>query len=74
MLTEKKKCRFCLINVQRKADRKNDIQTMSVQEFKTEHPIDIAKRYAKDMGIEFNDDMKELFEEALTDVNQESRQ
>lgn len=74
MLTEKKKCRFCIINVQRKADRKNDIQTMSVQEFKTEHPIDIAKRYAKDMGIEFNDDMKELFEEALTDVNQESRQ
>ena len=46
---------------------------MSVQEFKTEEPIGIAKRYAEDLGIEFDDDMKEMFNETLRALKDEER-
>jgi len=46
---------------------------MSVQEFKTEKPIDIAERYAEDIGVEFDDDMKELFKETLALLKEEER-
>lgn len=46
---------------------------MSVQEFKTEEPIGIAKRYAEDMGIEFDNDMKKLFNETLAALKEEER-
>ena len=46
---------------------------MSVQEFKTEKPIDIAERYAEDICVEFDDDMKELFNETLALLKEEER-
>ena len=46
---------------------------MSVQEFKTEEPIGIAELYAEDLGIEFDSDMKELFNETLTTLKEEER-
>ena len=46
---------------------------MSVQEFKTEEPIEIAERYAEDLGIDFDSDMKELFSEALAALKEEER-
>lgn len=46
---------------------------MSVEEFKTEEPIEIAKRYAEDLGIEFDSDMKELFNETLAALKEEER-
>ena len=46
---------------------------MSVQEFKTEEPIGIAERYAEDMGIEFDGDLKELFNETLAALKDEER-
>ena len=46
---------------------------MSVQEFKTEKPIDIAERYAEDIGAVFDDDMKELFNETLALLKDEER-
>lgn len=46
---------------------------MSVQEFKTEEPIGIAERYAEDMGIEFDSDLKELFNETLAALKEEER-
>lgn len=73
LLTEGKKCRFCVINTHRLKKDHREAKVMSVQEFKTEKPIDIAERYAEDIGVEFDDDMKELFNETLALLKEEER-
>lgn len=73
ILTEGKKCRFCVINTHRLKKDRREAKVMSVQEFKTEKPIDIAERYAEDIGVEFDDDMKELFKETLALLKEEER-
>lgn len=73
LLTEGKKCRFCVINTHRLKKDRREAKGMSVQEFKTEKPIDIAERYAEDIGVEFDDDMKELFNETLALLKEEER-
>ena len=73
LLTEGKKCRFCVINTHRLKKDRREAKVMSVQEFKTEKPIDIAERYAEDIGVEFDDDMKELFRETLALLKEEER-
>ena len=73
ILTEGKKCRFCVINTHRLKKDRREAKVMSVQEFKTEKPIDIAERYAEDIGVEFDDDMKELFKETLALLKDEER-
>ena len=73
ILTEGKKCRFCVINTHRLKKDRREAKVMSVQEFKTEKPIDIAERYAEDIGVEFDDDMKELFNETLALLKEEER-
>ena len=73
LLTEGKKCRFCVINTHRLKKDSREAKVMSVQEFKTEKPIDIAERYAEDICVEFDDDMKELFNETLALLKEEER-
>lgn len=73
-LTEGKQCRFCYINAKRKAQKKADLHLLTVQEFQSEAPIDIAQRYAKDVNIAFDDEMKSLFNEVVEMVNTDSRQ
>lgn len=73
LICEDKKCRFCVINCHRQNAKRSEKKAMSVQEFKTEAPIDIARRYAEDLGIDFNDDLQELFEETLAVLSEESR-
>lgn len=73
LLTEGKKCRFCVINTHRLKKDSREAKVMSVQEFKTEKPIDIAERYAEDIGVEFDDDMMELFRETLALLKDEER-
>lgn len=73
MICEDKKCRFCVINSRRLKKNRREAKVMSVQEFKTEEPIGIAERYAEDMGIEFDNDMKELFNETLAALKEEER-
>lgn len=73
ILAENKKCRFCVINARRLNKDRREPKVMSVQEFKTEKPIDIAERYAEDIGIVFDDDMKELFNETLALLKDEER-
>lgn len=72
-ITENKKCRFCVINTRRLNKNRREAKVMSVEEFKTEEPIEIAERYAEDLGIEFDNDMKELFREAITALSEEDR-
>lgn len=73
LLTEGKQCRFCHINAKRKVVQNTETKVLTVQEFQSEEPIDIARRYAKDIGIDFDDEMKELFNEALGMLNDDSR-
>ena len=73
MICEDKKCRFCVINSRRLKKNRREAKVMSVQEFKTEEPIGIAERYAEDMGIEFDSDLKELFNETLAALKDEER-
>lgn len=73
MICEDKKCRFCVINSRRLKKNRREAKVMSVQEFKTEEPIGIAEHYAEDMGIEFDNDMKELFNETLAALKEEER-
>lgn len=64
-LADGKKCRVCHINARRKEQERNDIKTITVQEFQSESPIQIARRYADDIGIKFDDEMQQLFNETL---------
>lgn len=73
LICEEKKCRFCVINSRKLKNNRREAKVMSVQEFKTEEPIGIAERYAEDLGIEFDSDMKELFNEALAALKDEER-
>lgn len=73
LICEDKKCRFCVINSRRTKKNCREAKVMSVQEFKTEEPIGIAKRYAEDMGIEFDSDLNELFNETLAALKDEER-
>lgn len=72
-LTAGKQCRFCLINAKRKDAQKAEEKILSVQEFQAEEPIDIARHYAEDLGITFDDEMTELFNEALDLLNTDLR-
>lgn len=72
-LTAGKQCRFCYINAIRKAEQRQDDRALTVQELQTEAPIDIARRYAEYIGVTFDDEMKEMFDEALDMVNKDER-
>jgi len=72
-LTEGKQCRFCLINAKRKENQKDEAKVLTVQEFKSENPIDIAQRYSQDNGISFDDEMIKLFKETIEMVNSDIR-
>ena len=73
LICNEKKCRFCVINSRRLKKNRKEAKAMSVEEFKTEEPIEIAQRYAEDLGIEFDSDMKELFNETLVALKEEER-
>ena len=73
LLTERKQCRFCHINHKRKAANPSETKVMTVQEFQSEDPINIAKRYAEYEGISFDEEMTEMFNEAMEMVANDSR-
>lgn len=73
LLTEHKQCRFCCINAKRKSIYRAEARMLSVQEFQDEDPIDIAQRYAEDMGVEFDEEMTAMFGEVINMVEEESR-
>lgn len=72
-LTDGKRCRFCFINAKRKNDTTSEAKTMTVQEFKSEEPIEIAKDIAAQKGVPFDDEMTAMFNEALMKVDEETR-
>ena len=72
-LTKGKQCRFCYINAKRKAASQSETKVLTVQEFQDEEPIEIAKRYAEYVGISFDEDMTEMFNEVMEMVSDDSR-
>lgn len=73
-LTEGKECRFCYINVRRKQQQTATARTFTVQEFQKEDPLDIARRFAEDTGMPFDDEMESMFKETTDRVRQEDRE
>ena len=73
LICEEKRCRFCVINSRRLKKNRREAKVMSVEEFKTETPLGIAERYAEDLGVVFDSDMKELFNETLAALKDEER-
>lgn len=74
-LTEGKRCRFCYINAKKRtADQgENTERVLTVQEFQEEEPIEIARRYAADEGIDFDKDMETMFKEVIGLVDEDLR-
>lgn len=71
--TKEKRCRFCCINTRRKVEQHTKERVMSVQEFQEENPLNIAQRYADDIGQDFDDELKELFNEVVRMVQNDER-
>lgn len=72
-LVKGKRCRFCHINAKRTASPLTEAKVMTVQEFQAEQPIVIAKQYAAYEGINFDEEMTELFNEVLNTVTENER-
>ena len=72
-LIEGKKCRFCYINAKRKSAGSSEVKVMTVQEFQSEEPIEIARQYAEYKGINFDDEMTAMFNEVMEMVAEDSR-
>lgn len=72
-LTKEKQCRFCYINAKRKTANEADAQVLTVKEFQSEEPIEIAKRYAEYEGICFDEEMHHIFDEVMRMVADDSR-
>lgn len=64
-LTKDKQCRFCRINPKRKDVAKTEDKVLTVQELQSENPIEIAKKYASDTNVTFDEEMEALFNEVL---------
>lgn len=61
-----KKCMFCYINSIRNNSVVNTERKFTVNEFRQERPIEILRQYTKDSGIEFDQELTDLFNEAVT--------
>ncbi|MBR5911214.1 MAG: exonuclease SbcCD subunit D [Bacteroidales bacterium] len=72
-LAEWKQCRFCHINAKRKASSQTEAKVLTVQEFQAEQPIEIAKQYAAYEGINFDEEMTEMFNEVLNKLADDAR-
>lgn len=64
-----KQCRFCVIKVSRPHGPESNTPTFTVEQFHQQRPIDIARRFAQDSGIEFTPEMEKMFDEVLQSMN-----
>lgn len=73
-ITAGKQCRFCHINAKRRNEQQGSQKTMTIQEFQSEKPVEIAKRYAEYKGLVFDEELQEMFRQAEAMVEAEKRQ
>ncbi len=72
-LVKEKPCRFCHINAKRKTSPQTEAKVLTVQEFQAEQPIEIAKQYAAYIGITFDDEMTDMFNEVMSKIAHDER-
>lgn len=72
-MTSGKQCRFCYINSRRKATEQVEAKSLTVQELQSEEPIEIARRYFEDVGVSFDEELEEVFNETLKLVQEDER-
>jgi exonuclease SbcD len=65
--------RFCYNNVRRTVVAGDGARVMSVQELKEQSPLEFAEMYLTDCGVDFNEEMKQLFMQAMDLVNESKR-
>lgn len=73
-LAESKGCRFCHIQCVRPERAESLLRALSVEEFQRECPEEIAKRYAEDKGVDWDEELSALFKEVVALVEEESRE
>ncbi len=72
-----KACRYCLINAVRQEDvaKTNSRQQMELSEFQRMDPLDILKRFYHDKkGLDLPEHLEKLFNKAVQELNEESRE
>ena len=72
-LVKGKQCRFCHINAKRKTAAQGEAKGLTVQEFQSEEPMEIAKRYSEYAGINFDEELVSMFKEVMDMVADDSR-
>ncbi|MCQ2289310.1 MAG: exonuclease SbcCD subunit D [Muribaculaceae bacterium] len=73
-LTQGKLCTFCLINTTRHPGKNDEAhEALTVDEFESMPPVEIARRYAQSCDVNFDDEMAQLFSEVLMQVNEDQR-
>lgn len=70
-LTEGKRCRFCLINLEKVEREDADGETLTIQQFQEESPLEIARMFAEQEGKSFDEDLIELFNQAVNTLDEE---
>lgn len=70
-LTNGKQCKVCLLNTKQKNASSDIKETLTVQELQAMNPLDIAIDYAQSKGIEFTEEMQDMFKEVLAQVVRE---
>lgn len=73
-VAEGKLCRFCLINAVREARGDAGVRrSMTVSEFRSVSPLELAERYAEAVGEEFDDSMRGMFRSVVDSIASGSR-
>ena len=70
-LTEGKCCRFCIINLEKQDVDDTEHGALSIQQFKEESPLEIARMFAEQEGKTFDEDLIELFNHVVNTLNEE---
>lgn len=65
--------KFTYINSHRRETASGTRKGVTVAEFQAMNPLTVAEMYAKDSGLSFEDELKDLFREAEAQVEQDKR-
>ena len=75
-IAKDKACKLCQINAIRTEDaHATTHRTMELSEFQQMNPLDILKQFYRDKkGVELPEDLEKMFNEAVQELNEESRE
>ncbi len=68
-----KQCIVCHINTTRPERQLTQARALTVQELQEISPLDLVKRYAQEIGWDFNSELEEMFKEVLHSITEQQR-